>query len=231
MANPAEPRSAAEPPPPSDASVRRWRPSISVALTAGFGLLLLIAVGSVGWFLLDAGRQNTFDLLRRSAELTVDSITARIDQHLGAAAHQAEYLAERVAEGSIDAADPERMVEIMMGALAATPQVSGIAFIGADLDTLRVGRKDGMLVWLRSDWSERAEIAAMIESIRDAGPHTWLGIVWVEDFRASQVAIVAPAHRNGVYLGSFSSVVSVRALSGFLDKLNKPLYPRPLRTG
>ncbi len=200
---------------------RRWRPSISVALTAGFGLLLLTAVGSVGWILLDAGQRNTFDLLRRSAEITLDSIEAQLDQHLGAAARQAEYLAARVAEGTVEPTDSERMVEIMLGALAATPQVNGIAFIDPELDTLRVGRKEGLLVWLRSDWSERAEIAAMIERIRDAGPHTWLGIVWVGDFQEAHVAIVAPAHRNGVYLGSFSSVVSVRALSGFLDRLDR----------
>jgi hypothetical protein len=210
-----------ESPPAANRKTRRWRPPISVALTAGFGLLLLIAVGSVGWFLLDAGRQNTFDLLRRSAELTVDSIVARIDQHLGAAARQAEFLAARVAEGAVEPADPDRMVEIMLGALAATPQVGGIAFIGSDLETLRVGRKAGMLVWLRSDWSEYAEIAAMIERTRDAGPHTWLGVVWVEDFQEPHVAIVAPAHRNGVYLGSFSSVVSLRALSGFLERLDR----------
>ncbi len=192
-----------------------------MVLTAGFGLLLLTAVGSVMWISLEAATRNTFDLLRRTAELTVDSIAAQLDQHLGAAARQSEYLAARVAEGAVESADPERMVEIMLGALAATPQVNGIAFIDTELEALRVGRKAGLLVWLRSDWSERAEIAAMIERTRDAGPHTWLGIVWVEDFQEPHVAIVAPAHRNGVYLGSFSSVVSLRALSGFLDRLDR----------
>ncbi|MEE9210316.1 MAG: hypothetical protein V3U23_07665, partial [Kiloniellales bacterium] len=147
----------------------RWRPSIAATLTVGFGLLVLAAVGSVMWISLDAATRNTFDLLRRTAELTVDSITARVEQHLEAAARQAEYLAERVAEGAVQPADPERLAEIMLGALAATPQVTGIAFIRSDLETLRVGRKNGMLVRLRSDWSERAEIAAMIERTRDAG--------------------------------------------------------------
>ena len=211
----------ADSPSAAQRNTRRWRPSISMALTAGFGLLLLTAVGAVGWIVFDAGRENTFNLLRRTAELTVDSIAAQLDQHLGAAARQAEYLAARVAEGAVEPTDTDRMVEIMLGALAATPQVSGIAFIDPELDTLRVGRKNGLLIWLRSDWSERKEIAAMIERTRDAGSHTWLGIVWVEDFQEAHVAITAPAHRNGVYLGSFSSVVSVRALSGFLDKLDR----------
>ena len=211
----------AEPSPTAEPNARRWRPSISVALTAGFGLLLLVAVGSVGWIVFDAGRKNTFSLLQRTAEITVDSIAAQLDQHLGAAARQAEYLAARVAEGAVEPADPDRMIEFMLGALAATPQVNGIAFIDPELETLRVGRKNGLLVWLRSDWSERPEIAAMIERTRDAGPHTWLGTVWVEDFQEPHVAITAPAHRNGIYLGSFSSVVSLRALSGFLDKLDR----------
>jgi class 3 adenylate cyclase len=210
-----------EPSPTAETNPRRWRPSISVALTAGFGLLLLVAVGSVGWIVFDAGRKNTFSLLQRTAEITVDSIAAQLDQHLGAAARQAAYLAARVAEGAVEPADPDRMIEIMLGALAATPQVNGIVFIDPELDTLRVGRKNGLLVWLRSDWSEREEIAAMIERTRDAGPHTWLGTVWVEDFQEPHIAITAPAHRNGIYLGSFSSVVSLRALSGFLDKLDR----------
>lgn len=199
----------------------RWRPSIAATLTVGFGLLVLAAVGSVMWISLDAATRNTFDLLRRTAELTVDSITARVEQHLEAAARQAEYLAERVAEGAVEPEDPERLAEIMLGALAATPQVTGIAFIRSDLEALRVGRKRGMLVRLRSDWSERAEIAAMIERTRDAGPHSWLGIVWIQDFQAPHVVIVAPAQRNGVYLGSFASVVSVQALSGFLATLDE----------
>ncbi len=215
MAKLSESQSMPEPAP------RRWRPPISVALTAGFGLLLLIAVGAVGWIVLDAGRQNTFSLLQRTAEITVDSIAAQLDQHLGAAARQAEYLAARVAEGAVEPSDPDRMVEIMLGALAATPQVNGIVYIGSDLEAIRVGRKKGLLVWLRSDWSERAEIARMIEATRDAGAHTWLGVVWIEDSRGSHVAIVAPAYRNGVYLGSFSSVVSLRALSGFLERLDR----------
>ncbi len=177
MANSSESQSTPEPAP------RRWRPPISVALTAGFGLLLLIAVGAVGWIVLDAGRQNTFSLLQRTAEITVDSIAAQLDQHLGAAARQAEYLAARVAEGAVEPTDPDRMVEMMLGALAATPQVNGIVYIGSDLETVRVGRKKGLLVWLRSDWSERAEIARMIEATRDAGAHTWLGAIWIEDFQ------------------------------------------------
>ena len=217
MTEPSESRPTSEP------NARRWRPRISVALTAGFGVLLVIAVGSVGWLLLDAGRRNTFGLLRESAEITLYSIEAQLEQHLGAAARQAAYLAERVAEGMIEPSDSERMVEFMLGALAATPQVNGIAFINAELDSLRVGRKDGTLTWLRSDWSERAEIARMIESIRDAGPYSWLGVAWIEDFQEPHVAIVAPAHRNGVYLGSFSSVVSLRALSGFLATLDEGL--------
>jgi len=220
MANPTQPPPVAKP------KARRWRPPISVALTVGFGLLLLIAVGSVGWFLLDAGRQNTFDLLRQKSEITLDSIEAQLDQHLSAAARQAEYLAARVAQGAVEPTDPERMVDMMFGALAATPQVNGIAFIDTELEALRVGRKEGLLVWLRSDWSEREDISAMIEMTRDAGPHTWLGIAWLEDFQEPHVAIVAPAHRNGVYLGSFSSVVSLRALSGFLDKLDRDFGTR-----
>ena len=200
---------------------KRWRPSVSATLTIGFGLLLLVSLATVIGIMLDAGRQNTFDLLRRTAELTLDSIAARVDQHLGAAARQAEYLAERLVEGVVQPENPERLAEIMLGALAATPQVSGIAFIRSDLETLRVGRKNGMLVRLRSDWSERAEIAAMIEKTRQAGPHSWLGIVWVQDFQSPNVVIVAPAQRNGVYLGSFASVVSVRALSGFLAKFDE----------
>lgn len=170
MAKPAEPQSppqsAAELPPAAEPNARRWRPSISVALTAGFGLLLLTAVGSVGWIVLDAGRQNTFSLLKQSAEITVDSIAAQLDQHLGAAARQAEYLAARVAEGAIEPADPERMVDMMLGALAATPQVNGIAFIDPELEALRVGRKDGMLIWRRSRSGPRSRRTTGAGAIR-----------------------------------------------------------------
>jgi class 3 adenylate cyclase len=195
----------------------RWRPSIAATLTFGFGSLVVAAVVAVMWVSLGAARENTLLLLRRTAELTLESVIGRIDLHLGPARHEVEFLADLIGRGELEPADGEQMQEVLLGSLAAAPQVSGIAFIAADFSTIRVGRRYGELLKLDSDWSDRANIREWLPTMRDQRASIWSPVLWIPDLKLPSVTVNHSVRREGEFLGVMASVVSIGALSEFLD--------------
>jgi class 3 adenylate cyclase len=198
-----------------------WRPSISAILTFGFGFLVLAAVGAVLWVSLLAASENTFTLTRSKAELTLGSLIGRVQQHLGAARHQAEFVAGLIAEGSLGIGIDEELGDVLLGSLAAAPAISGIVYITPEGRAIRVGRKAGSFLKLDSDWSGREDIMAMVGRVREAGRITWLGVHWVDELNEPQVSLALPVTRDERYLGVVSAVISVRVLSTFLSDINR----------
>ncbi len=213
-----------EPGPGADAHedrARGWRPSIAATLTIGFGSLVLAAVTAVSWVSLSAARENTLLLLRETAELTVESVIGGIDLHLGPARHEVEFLSELIAGGELDPTDTGRLEQVLLGSLAAAPQVSGIAFIAADFTAVRVGRQYGELLILNSDWSDRADIREWLPTMVDQTASVWSPVLWIEDLKLPSVTVSRTVRRDGQFLGVMASVVSIGALSEFLHESDR----------
>jgi adenylate cyclase len=194
-----------------------WRPTIAAALTVGFGLLVVVAVASVLWIALGAAQKNTVSLLRDRADLAIASLIDQIGLHLGAARQQSEFLARNIQRGEIDASDPDKLAEVMLGALAAAPQVTGIGFFSTEGWSLRIGRDDKSVLRLYDAIEQDPSIIRLVkETAPDAGPQ-WGGVFWVPSLGLPHLAIATPVNREGRYLGVISSVVSVKALSNYVD--------------
>ncbi len=218
------PSSAPQPSIGADSSAGRargWRPSIAATLTLGFGSLVLAAVAAVTWVSLSAARENTLLLLRETAELTVESVIGGIDLHLGPARHEVEFLSDLITRGELDPADTDRFEQVLLGSLAAAPQVSGIAFIAADYSTVRVGRQHGELLMLRSNWGDRADIRDWLPTMENERESVWSPILWIEDLELPSVTVNRSVRRNGEFLGVIASVVSIGALSEFLHESDR----------
>ncbi len=200
---------------------RGWRSSISVILSFGFGFLVVAAVGAVLWISLDTARQNTFVLTRSKAELTLGSLIDRVEQHLGAARHQAEFLAEQISIGNLEPTADGALGDVMLGSLAAAPEISGIAYLAPDYHAVRVGRRAGVFLRLEGDWSDRKDITTVMESVRQTTRGTWLGVHWAQDLGEPQVSFALPVRRDEAFLGVVFAVISIRALSDFLSDINE----------
>lgn len=200
---------------------RRWRPTISAVLTLSFVLLIVLAVGAVMFVSFRAARQNTFELLRNTSELIVGSVTGQIGQHLDAAQHQVEHIAQLIAGGEVDESNRDQLEQILLGSLAATPQVSGIAFVDGDFESTRVGRQRGELFKLRSNWGERPGIREWIGQMRRTTGSAWSEILWIEDLKTPSITMQVPVYRDGDYVGVIASVVSIGSLSEFLSVNDK----------
>ncbi|GAB4365249.1 MAG: adenylate/guanylate cyclase domain-containing protein [Kiloniellaceae bacterium] len=220
---------AAVPPPGGPAAGRRhrWRPTIAVVLIFGFGLLVLVAVSSVMLVALGTAQKNTVALLRQTADFSVASLIDRIGYHLGSAQQQSEYLADMIGRGAIDIRNRETLGDAMLGAMAAAPQVTGIAYFSRQGWSLRVGRDETGPVRYFDPLEPDAEIHRVVEDMATANGSQWGGIFWVPTLKQPHLAVATPVSIDGAYVGIISSVVSMRALSVFVDDyaLQSGLHP------
>ena len=205
----------------------RWRPTIAVVLIFGFGLLVLVAVSSVMLVALGTAQKNTVALLRQTADFSVASLIDRIGYHLGSAQQQTEYLAKMIGRGAIDIRNRENLGDAMLGAMAAAPQVTGIAYFSKQGWSLRVGRDDSGPVRYFDPLEPDAEIHRVIKDMATANGSMWGGIFWVPTLKQPHLAVATPVDIDGAFAGVISSVVSMRALSVFVDDyaLQTGLHP------
>ena len=156
----------------------RLRLSISATLILGFGALVVIAVGAALLITLGAAQVNTRELLRTTARQHVDSVVAAVAASLMPARSQAEFLAELIAADEIDPSDDGRLKTVLLGALAAAPQVSGVAFIRADLTTVRATRTDTSFD-SRISRAPRPDAREVLAAARESQGPRWGRIVYL----------------------------------------------------
>src|SRR3954452_3154607 len=143
---------------------RRLRLPIAAVLVAGFGTLMLAAVASVLILGLSSAGRNTFALLNDKADLAIDSVVVRVRHQLDPARDQITYLSGLIESGKLDPDDRQSMLDTLRGALAATPQVTGVAFSPIDQVVIRVGRVNGEAKEGTMDLSASPEMTkAMVE--------------------------------------------------------------------
>ncbi|MEO1190233.1 MAG: adenylate/guanylate cyclase domain-containing protein [Pseudomonadota bacterium] len=199
--------------------------SLSRTMTVGLALLLIISLGSSSWIAIEAARRNTYELLSSVAKLTVETVRDQIELYLYTAQEQVTFLAKMIEGGEVAPDDDARLSDIMLGALAAAPQVSGIALVRSDYTVLQAGRSgpDGALQTIVDDWGDRVDIReAMVNAPLMADPR-WRTVSWIDDFQSPQIVVAEMVRHEGRFAGFFFAVVSVQALSAFLSDYDRSL--------
>jgi len=196
------------------------RPSVAATLVLGFGALVVIAVGAVFLITLGIAEVNTRELLRASARQHVDAVVASVSVTLTPARAQAEFLARLIGSGEIDPRDDERLQTVLLGALAAAPQASGVAFIRNDLSTVRATRTLSSFDSKTAPARDRTDARKILaEAERSPGPK-WGDILYVPELGDTQITLYAPVRRGSRFLGAIVSVVSIANLSRSISDSN-----------
>jgi adenylate cyclase len=195
----------------------RFRPRIAATLMLAFGALLVIAVGAVLLITLGTARVNTRDLLREAAGQRIDAVVAAVAVTLAPARAQAEFLATLIGSGKVGPEDDSRLETVLLGALAAAPQVSGVAFLRKDGHVVRASRSETGFDTAVSGWRDRSAAQTILaEALQVSGPR-WGDIVYVPELGDTQVVLYAPVRHGSRFLGAVSSVVSIANLSRMLS--------------
>jgi class 3 adenylate cyclase len=189
----------------------------------GLVLLAAIPVLTLGYL---GARDNTSRLLRDRSELLLDAVEAKIRSLLEPAGHQLAFLAEALGTGRVEPEDTAALDRLMLGALAATPQVAALALVRANANVRRYTRA-GYLVEERR-WPEG--YPAVREGLAEAGRARGVRYgqpVWSPILRQTLVPIRHAVRHEGGVLGSLTAVVTIADLSRQLAALGEQLEAVP----
>ncbi|MBX6321796.1 MAG: adenylate/guanylate cyclase domain-containing protein [Rhodospirillaceae bacterium] len=211
------------------ARLRAWRPSIGVVMAVGFGGLVAIAVGSVLAIALGAAQRNTFELLRASAETEISALVEGLRAQLDAPRDAVEYVAQAIETGLVAPDDDRRIGDLLIGALAATPQVRGITFVRPDLHAVAAGRRPGAgpSESTSGNWMDRPEIRLAVRLGETEKGLAWDDPFYLTTLEGTHVTLRRPVDRGDSYLGVVAAAVSISGLSNLLDKLPVAMAARP----
>jgi class 3 adenylate cyclase len=204
----------------SPATGSRWngRVPLTITLASAIGFLVLVTVGTVFGVGVWLAQKNTFDLLSANAHQAVAADVNQIEQHLRPAEHQTRFLASRIAKGKIDPADREQFGRLLIGALAAVPQIESVMFISPQLQAFAAGRgieRDNVALNV-IDYSFDPVIRQSMQDVVD-GP-IWGPPVWREVHQKTYLNRAYPVRRDGAFIGAVVAVVSVEHLSNFVSE-------------
>ncbi|CAO3414769.1 adenylate/guanylate cyclase domain-containing protein [Azospirillum doebereinerae] len=201
------------------AARKRLRLPIAAVLVAGFGSLMLLAVASVLVLGLVSASTNTFALLNDKADLALASVEIRVRHQLDPARDMARFLAGLIERADLDPTDPAVLAVTLRGALAAAPDVTGVAFIRPDLTGVRAARLNGGLQAGAFDLQGEADIAPELLDGPNRSAAAWIDPRWSKEASNSFISLYQPVRRDGRYLGQVVVGVSLGDLSRFLSLL------------
>ena len=173
----------------------RRRFPITLTLTASIGALVLLAVGAVLWIEWTASRQILATLGGRVVERNVSLIERGIERHLEPARRQVESLGRWIESGDYGLDEPERLADLLTGAVAAAPQIGALVVAGTEGRALRLIREpDGGCV--RVERVDPGSLPAIAAAIEDAAGRSLRHIAevlsWRDQISGQKTATLAP---------------------------------------
>ena len=198
------------------AGSRALRPSIATVLSLVFGVLLLLAGGTILFVGTRAGLTSAESLTVDKSVLILDSVTERLKAHLLPAREVTESLSAMVAAAELDPRDPRSLRVALESSRSATPQVRSVLFVSPDLIATgyhaeKLGEKLEV-----EDWSDIESVREQFDELRERGDSLWGNPVYVADLGVTVLNVRTPVFRDGEYAGAFIAAVGVEELSRHL---------------
>jgi class 3 adenylate cyclase len=181
----------------------------TVAVT-GLSTFVALAVGVTLYFASAAGVRSTQELIAEQAESQLDALESGIASRLAPVETQAAAIARDLRQRRIDLARPAELDAYMLGALSATPQVSGLAMVERSGKTRR---------WIAderaesADWSRLPDVREWLAQGLAEGKPAWREPIWTPVRRVPALLHDAPLERDGRIVGLLGQVVPIAKVS------------------
>lgn len=212
------------PPDTSPMAARGARPKvrgIPIALAITGGLVLIAATAfSAALLMLFVSRANTLELSAQNADLTIGALAERVETHLDAPRAAVAYLGQRIESGMVPHRNGPALLDALELAIAAAPQITGIAFIAADGTVQRVLR--GLETHRDSrNWADDPETRAELAKAKTTRGPYWGDFFHAEGRDTSLLNLRLGLRDRDGFLGMLVAVVAVDELSAFLAQPNQ----------
>lgn len=195
---------------------------ISLTIVTTFVGLVTVMLGSVLAVSYFASLRNTEGLI---AELAIQSngiVTEELHDYLGPVTEQAIWVANLISEDSFDRADEDQVRRVLSAALAATPQVTVLAYISAEEVAIEAYRgelgDDGRLDMGPSE--DPGFAGSMLQTSHDREDGFWNEILFGELSQRSYINYLQPVRRDGEFLGVVLAAVSLNELSEIVTEIS-----------
>src|SRR3546814_7843022 len=100
--------------------------------------------------------------------------------YLAPARSQIDVLVRQRESGAVAPDDDTRLKDLLLGTLAATPQVTGIAFVRDDLHAVWAGLDGGQYRASSGSWVDRAEVRLALREAPTLAGFTWGEPLFIE---------------------------------------------------
>jgi len=194
--------------------------TLSVTLGTLIGFLVALSVLIVlalGWL---TGSRIAVELLGDRARLALSALEARVRAHLDPARDQVTFLARMIADGRLDPTDREAVRDMFLGAMAGTPQIQILGFVGEDLHILGAERRGQDVDMIDRPLTPTAIAEYRATVVRAGRDAYWAEPIFLPAAKMSALNIRQPLTRDGRTVGALVATVSIVELSRFLDTLD-----------
>ncbi len=193
--------------------------SMSVALGLGLGFFVLTAVGSVLGIGLVSGYRNTVTLLHEKAALLVSAEVNQVRLYFDAAQNQVDFIANQVTKGEIEPTPSENFTSLLLGAIAATPQIIRIQYVNNHNKLIAAERLDEEVAPLFTAVGDDTDMKALIEEAKQRKKPFWGNLLWRQEYKQATLNYHRPLIKNGEVTGGVSVLISVIRLSELISDL------------
>ena len=190
----------------------RYRISITVITVFGTSTLLALSVGLVLYLGLNQAAETTRLLWADQSRTLIDTLQNSLGERLQPVRNQALWVANDVT----DLSDPKALDAYFFGALAATPQVTGIAIITTEGISRRWSRQQHLAI--TEDWSQKPWMKDYLKQSQSASGPGWRAPIFEESTDSTTLLHdISLRDSAGRFIGVFAQIVSVRDLSSYLS--------------
>ncbi len=206
---------------PPGVVVRRRRRTLPLAavLALSFGIVVVVGICTVLVIGIATSRTNTLDLLNDKSMLMVELMEAGVRGHLDPAAHQAAFIDRQVDLGVLDLNDQDELSTVLLGALAAAPQISTVVFWDTDLQATvaRVVEDDRAVIDFVDD--RDGQIGDAVDRARASPEGFWGDLIFEPNLQVTIITFIQPVWVDGSMAGILGIVLTMPVLSDFITEV------------
>lgn len=194
---------------------------IAPTLALSVGFLVLSAVALVLVFQWTTSRNIMTDLAGRVVIRNLEIVSQRISGHLDPVHYQVEYLADLIEAGAYDLEAKERLADLVLGSLAASPQIGGVVIADRDGHAIRLrqARDSGHHEVSFPNLGEVNEFRAVLNEAKGRDAGYWGELFYNPEIEATFINYRRPLRKDGEFIGVIAAVVTIKDLSRLMSEL------------
>jgi class 3 adenylate cyclase len=194
---------------------RRVRVPIWLVLALAFSSLVLVTTAIIASRLYTAAFRSTGELVAEMGDARLTSLEEALKAELRPAQDSSNFIGQYILSGRVAVTDDRRIEDLLLGSLAASPQVIGVALIRPDLYAVAAARTSGGQPFATSAGSVLTDpLFRLAFRTGSSMPGTdWGDPIYAPGLQVSGLPLLAPLRRDGQIIAVVATLISVPELT------------------